>query len=276
MLAENYLPRKTLQGQNTHLTLTQKILHTPIVMHLHDYYEMEIVLNGTGEQNLNGTIYPLHKGIVYFLTPIDFHSVTPGKDLEIANISFDETRLSPELQLFYMNRRDNFIFEADTTASQNMEKLFSLLQQENQNNDKYSERCQRSILDLLLCTLIRGKTEHPSTYSPMPVQQAMQFVFQHFREQITLDQVARQSGYTVSHFSRLFSRLTGKTFTDFLLELRLNYAKMLLLSTDLSITAIAEKSGFGSISNFHRRFREKCGVSPANFATSGQYNNENS
>ncbi len=275
MLTENYLLRKTLEGRDTHLALTQKVLETPINMHLHDYYEMEIILDGTGEQNLNGTIYPLRRGTVYFLTPIDFHSVTPVNGLEIANISFDETLLSPELQLLFMNRRDNFIFQADIQVSQAMEKLFFLLQQENGTHDEYSGRCQRSILDLLLCALIRGRTEQLSTPSAMPVQQAMQFLFQHFREHITLEQVARQSGYTIHYFSRLFGRLTGKTFTDFLLELRLNYAKMLLLSTDLSITVIAEKSGFGSVSNFHRRFRKKCGVSPAHYATSGRYDNDN-
>ena len=93
----------------------------------------------------------------------------------------------------------------------------------------------------------------------------MQYLFCHFREDISLAEVAKKSGYTPNYFSTLFRQNTGERFVDFLSNLRLNYAKMLLQSTELSIAEAAERSGFGSESALYRKFRKALGVSPSSF-----------
>lgn len=243
-----------------HIRIVKKKIKRPVSMHLHTYYELEMVLSGTGMQNLNGTVYPIGPDSVYFLTPIDFHSVTPDGDMEIVNISFDETLLSPQLRLLFMNRRDNFIF---TDLGSALRHTVELLQQEQDRHDEYTEICRRDLLEVLLYAVARGKgREHMSSTQ---VHKSMQFLFRHFREDISLELVAAQSGYTPNYFSTLFHEITGEKFVDFLGNLRLNYCKMLLLSTDLSVGEVAEKSGFGSASAMYRRLYKATGLSPTEY-----------
>ena len=244
-----------------HIRILKRKITKPVGMHLHSYYELEMVISGTGQQNLNGTVYTMGPGSVYFLTPIDFHSVTPDSYMEIVNISFDETLLSPQLRLLFMNRRDNYIFPEGEgkTAGQ----LVELLQNEQDHRDEHTDQCSRDLLEVLLYTIVRGKGRE--YLGSTQVHSSMQYLFRHFREDISLQQVAAQSGYTPNYFSHLFHEITGEKFVDFLGNLRLNYCKMLLLSTDLSISEIAEKSGFGSASAMYRRLYKTTGQSPKEF-----------
>lgn len=246
-----------------HIKMLRKQVKKPVGMHLHNYYELEMVLSGTGEQNLNGTVYPIGPGSVYFLTPIDFHAVAPKGAMEIVNLSFDETFLSPQLRLLFMNRRENYIFSADSQSNRTLQVLLELLQAESGKDDEHTYICRRDLLEVLLYTLARGKGRDNAVTTQ--VHKSMQYLFRHFREDISLEQVAAQSGYTPNYFSTLFHDSTGEKFVDFLGNLRLNYGKMLLLSTDLSITEVAEKSGFGSVSALYRKFYKSLGISPSKF-----------
>ena len=246
-------------GSKDHIRIVKRNITKPVTMHLHSYYELEMVLSGTGVQNLNGTIYPIGPDSVYFLTPIDFHSVTPDEKMEIINISFDETLLSPQLRLLFMNRRDNYIFPARKT----LRYLVELLQDEQERGDEHTQLCCRDLVEVLLYSIARDKGRDYT--GSTQVQKSMQYLFRHFREDISLEQVAAQSGYTPNYFSHLFHEITGEKFVDFLGNLRLNYCKMLLLSTDLSISEVAEKSGFGSSSAMYRRLHKATGLSPTEY-----------
>lgn len=73
--------------------------------------------------------------------------------------------------------------------------------------------------------------------------------------------------YKISHYYLLhqFKRSMGVTVTDYKNELKLKYAKSLLLETQESVTDIAQKSGFGSSSYFSKIFRKYTGVSPSEY-----------
>lgn len=251
----------------THITFHTNRVTEPVKMHLHEYYELEVVLSGTGWQNLNGTLYPLVSGSVYFLTPIDFHAVTPEAPMEIANLSFDERIISPEMQLCFLNRRDNLFFQADSLLSGRLLNLFDMLSDECACEDSFSLRMRQNLLETLLITLLRRREQTQTQLPNTRIFEAMQYLFCHFRENISLFALAEKCGYTPNYFSKLFRESCGSCFLDFLTNLRLNYAKMLLLSTNLSTSEIAEKSGFGSPSGFFRRFRQCCGCTPEDFRT---------
>jgi len=234
-------------------------------MHLHEYYELEIVLSGCGEQDLNGSRYPLEPGTVYFLTPIDFHAIHPRQKMEIVNLSFDESLLTPQLRLLFMNRRENYFFPESTQVAQSIQRLLECLMEELQRHDRCSQQCRSDLLELILLNLVRAAEAAPGWElfdMSDQLRRSLQYLFCHFREDITLAQVAQESGYTPNYFSKRFHDLTGERFVDFLARLRLNYARMLLLSTDLSVTRIAEKSGFGSVASFHRRFQDSYNIAP--------------
>lgn len=250
-----------------HVSVHQRTTLNPVAMHLHEYFELEIILGGTGEQNLNGTIYPLRPGTVYLITPIDFHSITPKEKLTLCNISFDEVILSPTLRMQFLNRRENLIFY-DIDDTRHLQSLALQLENECTSTDIYASQARKNLLELLLFAMARsagdGSGGLPMLHSGN-VQNSMQFLFQHFRESITLEQVAAQSGYTANYFSHLFHQITGQKYVDFLTQLRLNYAKTMLLNSDASVFDIAAASGFSSQSNFFRAFRKEMGLSPAEY-----------
>lgn len=250
----------------THITYGDRLVTEHVKMHLHEYYEMEVVLSGKGYQNLNGTLYPLEPGSVYFLTPIDFHEVVPNGEIEIANLSFDEGILSPEMQVRFANRRSNIIFLADDQLSGQLQFLFQMLSGECTQEDTFSPQMRRNLLETLLVIILRHMQTPVHSYLPnAQIHEAMQYLFCHFRERITLSQLAKKSGYTPNYFSKLFQDTCGIGFTDFLSNLRLNYAKMLLLSTDLSVADVADKSGFGTPSGLFRKFQKYYGRTPDSF-----------
>ena len=253
---------------STGIDISRKYRSLPVHLHLHDFYELELIISGTGEQNLNGTIYELKPGSVTFMTPIDFHSITPHGELVMINLTFDESYLTPQMQQMFMNRRENFFFQSDSRTTQSLQVLLELMIEQTGIQDEYSIIYQTHLLDLMLFTLARlgvTGTRPSNTADSHQIQQSIQYLFCHFREDITLEEVARCSGYTPNYFSKLFHDHSGEKFMDFLINLRLNYAKMLLISTQLPMSAVAEKSGFGSAYNLYRRMQKACGLSPSQF-----------
>lgn len=91
------------------------------------------------------------------------------------------------------------------------------------------------------------------------------YVFRNFREEITLAGAARAVGMSEQAWSRYFKSVTGNTFSRFVNEVRIGHACRLLVETDLSIAEIAYECGYGSLSNFNRRFLELRGSSPKIF-----------
>ncbi|MFD1735460.1 helix-turn-helix transcriptional regulator [Bacillus salitolerans] len=107
------------------------------------------------------------------------------------------------------------------------------------------------------------KAKYKTLYRP--IHGAIDFLHENFKLEIDLNDLANVSGVSKSH---LFKFLTGFTPHQYLLMLRLNYAQKLLIETDLSVTTIAFKAGFGSLSTFERVFKKKYKITASSFRTS--------
>ncbi len=97
------------------------------------------------------------------------------------------------------------------------------------------------------------------------LQKAIKRIFNHFQEDLTIEIIRRESGMSKATFERHFKRHTGKPFTRFLAEVRLNAACRNLLETDLPVSEIALACGYGNLSYFHRQFRTLYNLSPLAF-----------
>jgi YesN/AraC family two-component response regulator len=107
--------------------------------------------------------------------------------------------------------------------------------------------------------------------SPAPARRdrglrgAVEYVHQHFAEPIALPAVAKVAGFTPKYFSELFHERERMTFAAYLAKLRLDRAKHLLSGTDLTVTRVAEASGYASAQYFCRAFRRATGTTPLAF-----------
>ena len=92
------------------------------------------------------------------------------------------------------------------------------------------------------------------------------YTINHFREKITLAEIALEAAMTPQAFCRFFKKRTRKTYIEFLNEIRIEEACNLLKNyPEMSIIEISEASGFSNVSNFHRKFKRLKGVRPLMF-----------
>lgn len=91
------------------------------------------------------------------------------------------------------------------------------------------------------------------------------YINENFMEEISLDTIADVAGFSKFHFSRLFKQFTDMSFYTYLNQRRVKEAEKLLLNPYLSITEVAMRSGFSSISTFNRVFKSFKECTPTEF-----------
>tara|TARA_R110002020_G_scaffold129819_3_gene290441 strand:+ start:5899 stop:6771 length:873 start_codon:yes stop_codon:yes gene_type:complete len=87
----------------------------------------------------------------------------------------------------------------------------------------------------------------------------------HFKEEITLEDIADMVSMTVPSFCRYFKKITNKTFTKFVNEYRLVHASKLLAEKPMSITEVCFESGFNNFSHFNKLFKAFTGQNPSEY-----------
>ena len=107
------------------------------------------------------------------------------------------------------------------------------------------------------------------TYKPKEKSKRLSCVIDYiemnYQNQITLDEIANEAGFSKFHFTRFFKDMTGVTFLNYLNNFRITKVEEALLNTEISITNIAMKSGFKNIKTFNRVFKNIKGCSPMEY-----------
>lgn len=97
------------------------------------------------------------------------------------------------------------------------------------------------------------------------LRRVTEYVNENYCETITLDIIAQETGLSRYYVSHLFKELMDTTFVNYLNELRLSRASMLLSTTDIPVIEIAGMSGFNNISNFNRAFKMFYDTTPSKY-----------
>ncbi len=95
------------------------------------------------------------------------------------------------------------------------------------------------------------------------------YVEEHISDNITVKELADTVHMSVTHFSRVFKERSGFSPYEYVVNIRLNKAKELLLKSDMTITDIAYETGFNSEANFVYCFTKNVGLSPGKFRKAG-------
>lgn len=134
-----------------------------------------------------------------------------------------------------------------------------------------------SLLDVLSkkqVSLIAPNTFHNvvSKKNEMRINKVCLYIQHHFYEKITLKEVADLLYLTESNFCKFFKKATGKTYSDYLNELRIDEACRLMVQSEKSISQISFACGFETLSYFNRVFLSKVGCTPSNFRKQREMN----
>lgn len=91
------------------------------------------------------------------------------------------------------------------------------------------------------------------------------YISDHCTENINVDDLADLAGFSKFHFARLFKQFAGMSCYEYLTQKRISYAERLLIQPDISITEVAMRSGFNSLSTFNRIFKTAKNCTPSEY-----------
>jgi AraC-like DNA-binding protein len=100
---------------------------------------------------------------------------------------------------------------------------------------------------------------------PAVITRARQFIADHQTQELSLGWVAKSVNTGKFHFSRIFKKATGLSYTQYVVRVRIEHAKDLLLNPNLHVSEIAYGSGFQSLTHFNRCFKKLLGQSPTDY-----------
>ncbi len=98
-----------------------------------------------------------------------------------------------------------------------------------------------------------------------PINQAKQYIQEHYAESLSLEEVSSQAGFSSSYFSTLFRKETGKNFLEYLTDVRIDEAKRLLRRSGDTIEQIGKAVGMNDYKRFSKTFKKITGISPKEY-----------
>ena len=240
-------------------------------IHWHEFYEFEYILSGKGTMVLNGIMYTLGKGDMYLLSPSDFHSVIFDREdpYTVINLKFSEELLRDELwRYFTFSNSDLLISDEGAVQSVIKNQLLVLLDEYQFPGSSSELILDSAVTQILIFYFLKlealnwNVSKDASLTSVAMLQKSILYMQHHFREPLSLVEIATNVYLSPQYFSKLFHQNVGMTFKRFLQTLRLEHAKTLLLVSNLSVTEICQQSGFSSIAHFNRIFKQEHNVTP--------------
>lgn len=120
-------------------------------------------------------------------------------------------------------------------------------------------------IDKIRKDLIENFEKKKETKEQKPITEARKYIQEHYLEPLKLEDVSKHIGFNATYFSSVFKKETGKNFLDYVTELRMNKAKQLLCSGEMSVNDVAEAVGYQDLKYFSRLFKKNAGISPSDY-----------
>ena len=240
------------------ISAMKKNFHGNYHSHWHEFYEIEYIISGSGIYVIDGKEYTIKPGMLFFMTPVNFHSVK-GENVRLYNLHFSSVAANPEYLIDIAGKNFSTTFELSSESSEFIE-----MQLEEMTKNENDKRYQSVLLNCVLAKLIRTKNEIKSNILS-PVAMAELYILNNFRDNISLSEVANYTGFSDCYFSLVFKKETGKSFKEYTDNLKFEYAMKLLKYTDYTVLQICNESGFEDYANFLRRFKNREKVSPTEY-----------
>ncbi|GBF75166.1 AraC family transcriptional regulator [Paenibacillus sp. 598K] len=244
-------------------------------VHWHEFFELGFVTMGEGKHVINGHSLSARKGMLFLLTPADFHEMipAPGTTLVHYNLIFSDKLLDKELyRLLFAQYRKHLVCQLSEEDYGAIAAEFERIHREQEQIAALEAgRIVKGAIERLLIELMR-RSGLPEGAGPLEqasdqheIGATIAFLRLHFREPLTLEAAAREAGLSPNYFSTRFRQYTGVTYQHFLQNLRLQFAGSLLQTSTLPITEICFASGFRTLPHFERAFKQRYGVPPSKY-----------
>jgi AraC-like DNA-binding protein len=232
--------------------------------HTHSMFEMVYYCSGYGHTTINGTSYAYSPGQFAVIFPETIHDEYRKTATEVIYFGFvspfDVIEISEGLH-------------SDTEYGNLRKLLQEMITESEQKRIHYTLK-----LDLLLQSVIidisrMNKKMLVHSDHEERLMQVVRFMEQYYADNLNVTQLAQIAGYSYDHFRHIFKNYTGATPMNYLIHLRINRSKDLLLARKKKMTQIADECGFSSLSHFSSVFRNVTGQNPREFVKQNRYPN---
>lgn len=253
--AEDYPPHWHVQGE--------------IIAPLVNGYEVTVA-----DQTLS-----MQPGDVLIIASSELHSIrAPGAgDRYIVNFSMSPLEHLPELSFILTLVRPYCLMTASDMPEVTGRLVDILRRVEAEYNSETevfrdAEICSLLVRFFVLVGRNAAKMERFQSLTPPKQQEyaerlvsVCEYINSHCTENLTLEQVSEQAGFSKYHFARLFREFTGTTVHNYIIDRHILYAQSLLADESLPVTEVSMRSGFNSLSTFNRIFKKQMGCTPSEY-----------
>lgn len=223
---------------------------------------------------IDGKVYDVNNGDLFYMNQFEAHKITFLPDSEIERYIL---QVHPEFMLAFSTEKTNLsgcFYRKDKYNKISLDKenlsffikIFSALED---NYDFADDVVKQSLALLLLAKLNELSSgsggENIFFHTDKSLKIAMEYIDNNFKDNITLDTVARKTYVSVTQLCRLFKNNLGTTPSKYITSKRISEAKK-MLRRGFSVSDTAYECGFNDYSNFIRTFSSHVGISPGKYA----------
>lgn len=233
-------------------------------MHAHRHAEMFFILNGTGSFQLQSHSFPVSGRSLVIINPGVMHCEQSGTEdpMEYIVLGVENLEIAANEQGYVMT---NFYTDWDVISYC----LRLMLQEVRTSQEGCAQVCQR-LLEIILLRVLR---RHGLSLANEAVESGdnrecglvRRYIDEHFKESITLDQLAELAHINKYYLVHSFRKTYGTSPINYLISRRIQESRFLLTNSNHTLSQIARILGFSSLSYFSQSFHRAEGVSPMEY-----------
>lgn len=243
-----------------------------INLHTHTgYFELTVITYGRGTVSANNSSVPAKQGDIFVSFPYDTHSIEADEREGMNYIFFafflkDPALLSDMEKISALRQAsDERIIHSDTTLSL-LTSAIAELGKERLHRQAYLE----ALFTQILIHVIRAfNRQEAAVFAPRKQEelcyQVMDYINTHIYSITTLTEIADQFRYDYTYLSKIFTRTTSQSISEYYRQRRLEVARALIHEGALTASEIAEKLQYSSIYSFSKAFKNQYGLSPRDY-----------
>ena len=236
------------------------------VPHTHNHMELFFIVGGKGQFLIQNQLYPVNVNNLVIINPNVTHTEVSlnAQPLEYIVLGIEGIELATSE---HSNGQFNILDHFESVEISGC--LRNILREMEQKNTGYEDVCQ-AYMEILIIRLMRNTalavpTEPQSVSGNRQCASVKRYIDMHFKETLTLEQLADDAHMNKYYLSHAFKREYGTSPINYLITKRIEESKYLLAETDLSMSQIAQLLGFSSLSYFSQVFRKTQALSPMEY-----------
>ncbi len=244
--------------------------------HCHDFVEISIITEGIADYYIEGNNYTLRKGQVLIFNAGTYHKVVTSRDISNTqiHIAINNFKLSEVKENFINTKGSGPILTIKEHKDEFLSCCREIVNEQEKKEMGYPLMLKALIMKLLiiLCREIEGEDiiisnkyqcSFASSEKKNMVQSIIEYMEKGYKEDISLDRIAKNMYVSPVYISKIFKEETGDSPINYLIKIRLAKAEELLKESTLSIKAVAQNVGYSDAYHFSKLFKKYYGISPS-------------